>query len=187
MTAYVFGYGSLVNRATHTFDAAHMARISGWRRAWRHVVGRQVAFLTAVPDPASELDGLIANVPDEGWAELDAREHSYDRQLAHDVAHQLGPDTAVHIYHAPPERHIPTLHLHPVILSYLDVVVQGYFREFGEDGVLRFFETTDGWDAPILDDRHAPIYPRHQRLTPQEVELVDRNLKHIGATVIRAP
>jgi len=67
------------------------------------------------------------------------------------------------------------------------VVVQGYFREFGEDGVLRFFETTDGWDAPILDDRQAPVYPRHQRLTPQEVELVDRNLKHIGATVIRAP
>ena len=26
-----------------------------------------------------------------------------------------------------------------VLLSYIDVVVQGYLREFGEDGVARFF------------------------------------------------
>ena len=48
---FFFGYGSLVNRATHDYSDAHPARIEGWRRAWRHVEGRKVAFLTAVPAP----------------------------------------------------------------------------------------------------------------------------------------
>ena len=180
MTGYVFGYGSLVNRATHTYAAAHTARIPGWRRAWRHVEGRSVAFLTAVPDVHSTIDGLVALVPDAEWELLDAREHSYDRLLAKDVAHTLGADAQVHIYHAPPERHIPATSPHPVLLSYLDVVIQGYFRAFTEDGVRRFFETTDGWDAPILDDRSAPVYPRHQQLTEAEVDLTNRYLAEFG-------
>jgi hypothetical protein len=49
---------------------------------------------------------------------------------------------------------------HPVLLSYLDVVVQGYLQEFDEAGVAHFFDTTDGWDAPLLDDRTHPHYPR---------------------------
>ena len=35
----------------------------------------------------------------------------------------------------------------PILLSYLDVVVQGYLAEFGEAGVARFFASTDGWGA----------------------------------------
>lgn len=46
-----------------------------------------------------------------------------------------------------------------VLLSYLDVVVQGYFREFGRKGVVHFFEMTEGWHAPVLNDRANPIYP----------------------------
>ena len=41
-----------------------------------------------------------------------------------------------------------------------------------------FFATTDGWDAPILDDRADPIYPRHQVLKPLETDLVEH---HLGA------
>ena len=67
-----------------------------------------------------------------------------------------------------------------MLLSYIDVVVQGYLREFGERGVRHFFETTDGWEAPVLDDRAAPIYPRHQRLSPDERALVDDQLREIG-------
>jgi hypothetical protein len=66
-------------------------------------------------------------------------------------------------------------------LSYIDVVVQGYLREFGEEGVARFFATTDGWDAPVADDRADPIYLRHQTLTRAERALVDRWLDDLGA------
>jgi hypothetical protein len=53
------------------------------------------------------------------------------------------------------------------------VVVQGYLREFGEAGVKRFFDTTDGWEAPVLNDRADPVYPRHRVLTADERTLVD--------------
>ncbi len=191
-TPYFFGYGSLVNRATHDFQIAHPARISGWRRAWRHVEGRKVAFLTAVPDASSEIAGLTAAVPGADWDHLDQREHSYDRVPAYDVKHNISPAPDIHIYHAPRERHVAASTSRPVLLSYIDVVVQGYLREFGEDAVADFFATTDGWDAPILDDRAEPIYPRHQILKPIETELVEHHLgelrvnrvdrsSHIGA------
>ncbi|MEO1425117.1 MAG: gamma-glutamylcyclotransferase family protein, partial [Pseudomonadota bacterium] len=60
---YFFGYGSLVNRATHAHDDAHPATLRGWRRMWRHTALRPVAFLTVVPAPGSRIDGLIAAVP----------------------------------------------------------------------------------------------------------------------------
>lgn len=179
-TPYFFGYGSLVNRGTHAFQDARRARIAGWRRAWRHVEGRTVAFLTAVPDAACEFAGLIAAVPSADWALLDKREHSYDRVQTAGVQHDLAPAPEIHIYHAPPDRHVAASTLRPVLLSYIDVVVQGYLREFGEDGVAEFFATTSGWDAPILDDRAAPIYSRHQTLTPFEASLVEHHLNALS-------
>ena len=46
----------------------------------------------------------------------------------------------------------------------------------GHAGVSHFFETTDGWDAAILNDRADPVYPRHQALSKDERALVDRHL-----------
>lgn len=180
-TPYFFGYGSLVNRATHAYASAHPAKISGWRRAWRHVEGREVAFLTAVPDAQSEIDGLIAEVPHGDWRALDAREAWYMREPTHAVTHSLSGQVQMQIYHAPKAKHRPASTLHPILLSYLDVVVQGYESEFGAEGVARFFETTDGWDAPIKDDRADPMYPRHQFLTRAQTALVDDQLDRLNA------
>ena len=58
--AFFFGYGSLVNRHTHRYDAAHAASVRGWRRAWRYTPDRQVAYLTAVRDADCRIDGLVA-------------------------------------------------------------------------------------------------------------------------------
>lgn len=181
---YFFGYGSLVNRATHVYADAHPARIAGWRRAWRHVEGRKVAFLSAVPDPASAIDGLMALVPGGDWAALDMREHAYARILATDVAHEVAGATEIHIYHAPDDMHVTATEMRPVLLSYVDVVVQGYLREFGAGGVARFFETTDGWDAPIKADRADPVYPRHQVLSAEETALVDDWLARLGVRFV---
>ena len=71
-----------------------------------------------------------------------------------------------------------------MLLSYIDVVVQGYLREFGEAGVARFFDTTDGWNAPIADDRADPVYGRHQRLNSNERGLVHDHLHAVGARII---
>ena len=179
---FFFGYGSLVNRRTHAHDEAHAARVRGWRRAWRHTDLRPVAFLTAVPAPGAEIDGLIAGVPGADWRSLDLREAAYDRVAAADVAHALDWRPEVSLYAIPEGRHGAPDRAHPVLLSYVDVVVQGYLNEFGEDGVARFFATTDGWDAPVADDRRDPIYLRHQTLARAERALVDRWLDDLGVT-----
>ncbi|MFB9149732.1 gamma-glutamylcyclotransferase family protein [Roseovarius ramblicola] len=179
--AYFFGYGSLVNRATHGFDGARPARLSGWRRVWRHTTLRPVAYLTVMPDAGAEIDGLIAPVPGADWPALDAREAAYARApAARQVRHDLPHTPEIAVYTIPEGHHGAPDAAHPILLSYIDVVVQGYLREFGEDGVARFFDTTQGWDAPVLDDRAAPRYPRHRGLSGDERALTDAHLDRVG-------
>ncbi len=184
--AYFFGYGSLVNRDTHHFQGVHRARLKGWRRVWRHTMLRPVAYLTVVPDADTEIDGLIAEVPHDDWAALDVRERAYDRVAAnHQVTHPLPHAPEIAVYTIPDGKHGYPSETFPVLLSYIDVVVQGYLREFGADGVRRFIETTDGWDVPVLDDRGAPIYPRHRVLDSAERALVDDLLTDHGVRILR--
>jgi hypothetical protein len=183
---FFFGYGSLVNRQTHTYAEAYTARIRGWRRAWLHTPTFNHAFLTAVPSPNDEIDGLIAAVPGADWEALDAREVGYDRHAVDEgLAHTAERPVAAHIYAIPSERAADPTVKHPILLSYLDVVVQGYLREFGEAGAMAFMNTTDGWDAPILDDRAGPRYPRHQLLSPTDRGFVDEQIYRIGARILR--
>ncbi|MGI3165174.1 gamma-glutamylcyclotransferase family protein [Pseudooceanicola sp. 200-1SW] len=177
---HFFGYGSLVNRATHVYGDARPARAQGWRRLWRHTGPHEVAILTAVPHAGTEIEGLIAPVPGADWAALDLREAAYDRlpatpHIAHD-----GAPVEIAIYSIPAAKHPPAPAPRAILLSYLDVVVQGYRTEFGEPGVARFFDTTDGWDTtPVLDDRAAPRYPRAQALSPEDRQLVDQHLARL--------
>lgn len=183
--SYFFGYGSLVNRASHNFAGAVPAQLTGWRRIWRHTDLRPVAYLTVVPDAHAEIDGLIAPVPDADWPALDAREAAYIRApAAHQVRHPLPHSPEIAVYTIPEGMHAAPSRAHPILLSYLDVVVQGYFREFGAAGVQRFFDTTHGWDAPLLDDRSSPHYPRHQSLTDEERELTDGHLDRLGVSLL---
>jgi hypothetical protein len=186
--AYFFGYGSLVNRATHSFKDAHPATARGWRRAWRSTALRPMSFLTAVPDPSCEIQGLIAPVPDDDWAALDAREHAYARVgAAHQISHGLKESPAsIAIYAIEDGQHFDPSVEHPILLSYLDVVLQGYLTEFGPAGATQFLETTSGWDAPLLNDRAAPLYPRAQSLTAGETAFVDEALAGLGVVATPA-
>jgi hypothetical protein len=178
---YFFGYGSLVNRATHDFPDARPARLHGWRRSWQATTLRKVAFLTVTPDPSCTLHGLIAHVPNDDWDALDQREWAYDRLPASDtVDHDVKRPLDIAVYAVSPEHRSTNPESHPILLSYLDVVVQGYLREFGAEGVTHFFDTTQGWGTPILNDRADPRYPRAQQLSHSERALVDENLIALG-------
>jgi hypothetical protein len=177
----VFGYGSLVNLATHTYHAPRVASLSGWRRVWRHSTLRPVAFLSIERAPGARIDGIVAQVPGGNWDALDLREVAYERRDVTDAVSHAGPAAHTAVYEvsaghcgAPDARH-------PVLLSYLDVVAQGFYRVHGPEGARRFFATTAGWDAPILNDRAAPRYPRHQKLAPVEADLVDEMLHALSA------
>lgn len=181
---FFFGYGSLVNRATHAYDQCFSARVRGWRRVWRHTALRPVAFLTVEPCAETEIDGLIAAVPGADWTLLDRRERAYDRVAVTEIHHDVTPPPEVALYTIPEGKHGRPNTAHPVLLSYIDVVLQGYFREFGSEGVQRFVATTHGWDVPVLHDRAHPRYPRHQTLTRAEEALIDEVLSDLPIHIV---
>ncbi|MBF9043050.1 gamma-glutamylcyclotransferase [Rhodobacterales bacterium HKCCE4037] len=180
---YFFGYGSLVNRQTHSYPEAARAHVRGWRRAWQGTSLRKVAYLTAVPDSEGEIAGLIAAVPGADWAALDKREGAYARHPVAAFGHGREVEPLVQIY-AVEDAHA-AVGDHPILLSYLDTVIQGYLAEFGEDGAREFFDTTDGWHLPLLDDRADPIYPRATEINASEREFVDDNLARVAPKAVR--
>ncbi|MEZ5886000.1 MAG: gamma-glutamylcyclotransferase family protein [Paracoccaceae bacterium] len=175
-----FGYGSLVNRATHDHVPGAPARLDGWRRVWRQTRLRPHAFLSVEAAPGAAIDGLVAAVASGDWAALDRREAAYRRHLLSADCLAPAPVWAerVEIYAVDPAHGDPGA-THPVLLSYLDAVVQGFFREFGPEGVARFFATTVGWTS-LIDDRAQPVYPRHQALAARERKLVDDHAEALG-------
>lgn len=182
---HFFGYGSLVNRNTHAFTPIHLSQITGWRRIWRRAPNRPAAFLSVIADSSAQIDGVIAPVPNDDWLALDAREYSYDRIAVTDLVQHTAADVRdISIYAIPPDTSARPDADHPILLSYVDAVLQGYLREFGEAGATRFIETTEGWDTPVRNDRAAPIYPRAQTLSVQERTLVDDMLATARAKVI---
>lgn len=182
---FFFGYGSLVNRRTHDYGRVAPARLSGWRRVWQATDARPAAFLTVVRAPGAVTEGLIAAVPGADWAALDAREAAYQR---HDATRDTAHDSdarAISVYAIAPERRRPSTPDHPILLSYLDTVIQGFLAEYGAAGAARFFDTTLGWDGCVLDDRAAPSYPRATRLHAEERAVVDAGLARVGVQVVR--
>ena len=128
----------------------------------------------------------MAAVPDAAWEALDERERAYDRiPASHQIIHDIGQSPDVVVYSIPDGKHGQPDRTCPVLMSYLDVVVQGYLQEFGEEGARAFFATTEGWDAPILDDRAKPVYARAQLLSAAEHGLVDEMLTSMGVDVIK--
>lgn len=168
-----FGYGSLVNVATHDYASPVPATLAGWSRIWQTTTLRDTAYLSITRDPAARIDGLIARVPGADWAALDAREAAYSRI---DVTQTLASPHQTSVYKVHTDLMSPD-DQGGILLSYLDVVVQGYLHVFGADGVARFFATTDSWNRPIINDRDKPRYPRHQRISDAERALVDTHLK----------
>ncbi len=175
---YFFGYGSLVNLATHVYSDPHAAKISGWRRTWTTTNDTKFALLNIQPFAENMLLGMIAGIPDSNWCALDQRELGYHRQDVTDVvfSDKLTLQSCSVYVVSKPAKSIKEKNS-PILLTYLDVVLQGFLQIYGERGPKEFFATTDSWDRPVLDDRKDPRYPRHQRLRKDETAMVNDLLK----------
>ncbi|SMY08800.1 gamma-glutamylcyclotransferase family protein [Flavimaricola marinus] len=174
-----FGYGSLVNTATHDYPNPRRATLTGYRRVWRHTSLRPVAFLSVEPAADSRIEGLVAEVPHGDWAALDLRESAYTRRDVTALTTHDGPANPVAVYAVSQGHLSDPAAAHPILLSYIDVVVQGYLRHFGPAGAQAFFDSTSGWSAPIHDDRANPLYPRAQSLTADETAFTDAALARV--------
>ncbi|MEM1376801.1 MAG: gamma-glutamylcyclotransferase family protein [Pseudomonadota bacterium] len=179
-----FGYGSLVNPATHRTEIVGYVKagLCGWRREWKsrgtdHVGSHPVALLSSSPHSDNAiLPGLLvfdhaANLP-----ALDIREAGYDRRELTaadlDIATPVPAGCPIYVYEGQPQ---PDSNRSNVILqSYLDAVLQGYFVMYGAEGVDGFVRSTARFDTPLLRDRETPNYPRAVTLTHEERDLIDR-------------
>ncbi len=179
-----FGYGSLVNLATHDYVNPRKTTVHGWRRQWVYSLKRDVSFLSVSQDPQCSIQGLVADVTHIGWDALDLREVGYNRLALPDTALSETGFSGVQIYKADPAHVDPTALEKPILLSYIDCVVQGFLEHFGKDGVAAFFETTAGWERSIKNDRTAPIYPRAQILTDAQTKMVDKHLLNLPVTIV---
>ncbi|MEM6462089.1 MAG: gamma-glutamylcyclotransferase [Pseudomonadota bacterium] len=192
LIAYV-GYGSLANRETLATDYVHAqpVRLHGWRRCWRP---RKQGDPVRSPTPTSLLsarqvadgfiDGLLVFDRLSNLPHVDKREATYDRvEVPRERLEVLGgdlPDCVIYVYEAQTNAasHDPE---HPILQSYLDAVLQGFFREFGHQGVHDFLHTTDGFERGIHLDRHDPVYSRSVTLAEHEMHFIDTVLSRHSA------
>lgn len=188
-----FGYGSLVNRATHRTRilGAVPATVRGWRRHWQarpDISEAAIALLSvkAESDAGHTLPGLLVFDHIDNLPALDEREAGYDRRVVDadklEIGHDVAFDGPVYIYEARPPA-APELK-HGILQSYLDAVLQGYLVEYGEDAVRRFILDTHAFDTPVIRDRHAPRYPRPVSLSEAELSLIDDFLGQHGVTYL---
>ena len=180
-----FGYGSLVNRETRPREElAAPARLRGWHRLWGHRVAprenRPPACSLSIapnvpeaplaePNPAagepgeSGIDGVVVRLPLAALPVLDQRESGYDRLTLpaadFDLPAGLGVEH-VHVYRSKVENRTSPFPAQPILQSYVDCVMAGYLRVFGEGGLDAFLLSTRGWEGAIVDDRAAPRYVR---------------------------
>jgi glutathione-specific gamma-glutamylcyclotransferase len=160
-----FGYGSLVNRHTRpAHTRARPARLAGWIRQWKHCIdlpfGKACA-LTAEKRAGCEIEGVLVLDHHDGLAAVDDREAGYRRERI-ELPEMEAPagEMDIFIYVSAPEWNHWGSAEYPILRSYVDCVLAGYLEVWGREGAAKFIKGTEGWGAPILDDRAAPRYPR---------------------------
>lgn len=186
-----FGYGSLVNRATHKTAVVHAvpARLKGRARHWRprpDMPGFPAALLTVLPEPGGDVDGLLVFDKAANLPAIDAREARYERfELSGAELEIFGDAPAqctVYVYQAisylPPHRQEPR-----ILQSYLDAVLQGFLREHGRAGVERFVSSTRNFHFAVHGDRDDPVYPRAVTLSAFEQDYFDALLAEAGIRI----
>ena len=181
-TIAYFGYGSLVNLGSlrTPYISAHRATLKGWKRCWlsrpkvdgSFAADEGLAFLSVVKVADAEIDGLLIIDHATSLPALDKREAMYQRtpiEAADIRFHDEVPQAdSQFLYVAAQPAATSQSH---ILRSYLDVVMQGYLKQFGEQGLQRFIATTLNFDIPVREEREEPLYPRATTLSDEEIRL----------------
>ena len=178
----LFGYGSLINDESRarSFNSkkCYGANLLNHQRAWCvPVPDAEVTALGLLPHTGASCNGVLIEISDSEIAQADARENpsGYERISLpwENVMWEAGSNLAeaeaaewrtlpLWIYCAAHNQ--PPSDDRPIIQSYVDVVLLGVLKRgirFAENFVL----STQGWDAPWIDDRQAPRYVRALKST----------------------
>jgi hypothetical protein len=182
----VFAYGSLVNSGTRQSGVRSLPGVlPGWVRQWKHCIetpNGKICALTVAPDARKEVRGLVLFQDTNDLAELDQRESGYSRVRVN-VCLENSPlgkmEPRFFTYVGDLAHSAFGSDEFPIWRSYLDCVLGGYFELGGRWAMDNFIASTLGWDAPILDDRQTPKYPRAVTLASNQKREIDEALvKH---------
>ena len=200
MKAYIFGYGSLLERASRTrtnSDAigAWPARVVGFERGWFHqskdFVGSTCTFLGAVEAASKTINGVIYAVAD--FESTKEREVGYTATPIHpgriemlDGGPDWNPGMTVYIFLSNPDSisktKEPTSEI-PMVESYVDICINGcleleaLYRKVNGSFTKEFIDTTSGWNGYWVDDR---IYPRRPFIYTPNAGAIDKALQAGG-------
>lgn len=170
-TQFLIGYGSLIDADSRAGTAgarleALPIRVSadfGWRRVWNLVAGSGFTALGLesgrADAPAETINGVMFPVDGPMLAKFDRREAGYDRvAVPHALIQslswmQLPVAGTAFIYVPKPGARagVPDAG-HPIVQSYVDLVVSGALP-YGEPFAREVIETTFGWETFWLNDR----------------------------------
>lgn len=199
MTTYVFGYGSLLERASRTRTnpealAAWPARVTGYQRGWFHQfadnVGSTCTYVGAEKAEGQTINGVIYPVSD--FEKTKQRETGYTAiQLNADEIAMLdggGPwsadgDLKAYVFVSNQDSisktkaPTPTF---PMVQSYVDICINGcleidaLYRTAKGSFAQEFVRTTSGWNANWVNDR---IYPRRPFIYAPNASAIDKVLQ----------
>jgi hypothetical protein len=196
-SAYVFGYGSLIEKASRTRTnpeafAAWPARVVGYQRGWFHQfannVGSTCTYLGAVDDSGATISGVIYKVND--FENTIERETGYTHTEIKSQITMLDGGAPwdqgkVYIFLSQPDyiskTKEPTPEM-PMVQSYVDICVNGcleiealYRRATGY--VQEFIRTSRGWNKFWVNDR---LYPRRPFIYSPNASAIDKALQAGG-------
>jgi Gamma-glutamyl cyclotransferase, AIG2-like len=192
MANYVFGYGSLMEKASRTRTEpkavdAYPAIIGGYKRGWYNrdpaTIGFQPTFLGVVPFHDAVCNGVIFPVTDEQLIRFNEREKGYhtetitgDKVELLDGRPWLEPDATVYIYVT--DNQVEPNFEYPIVQSYLDICVNGCLELEGMYPIAKnrqftdiFFLRTYGWNEYWVNDR---IYPRRPHVYQPNARTIDK-------------
>ncbi len=180
MRLAVFGYGSLVSRASITETLGREApthapaRLAGWRRRWsvyrvnrahekvferidgepfEHVVGLNIERAPDSPE-AEWPNGVLIELSEGELERLDRREVRYDRVdvTGHVIADDVGFDR-VFAFTAKVGHFAAEPPPGSIIIASYVSACKTAFEELGADGWETFLATTGEFPAPVVDAR----------------------------------
>jgi hypothetical protein len=194
-SAYVFGYGSLIERASRTRtnpDAVGgwPARVTGYQRGWFHQfannVGSTCTFLGAIENAGATINGVVYKVDD--FEKTQQRETGYtaarvDGKIAMlDGGGPLDPAIKAYIFVSNPEdiskTKEPTPDI-PMVESYVDICINGCLEiealyRSAAGFTQEFIKTSTGWNKYWVNDR---LYPRRPFIYAPNASAIDKALQ----------
>ena len=195
---YVFGYGSLIEKASRTRtnpDAigAWPARVAGYQRGWFHQfannVGSTCTYLGAIENAGATINGVVYKVGD--IEKTKERETGYtatrvDGKITMlDGSGPLDPTDEVYLFVSNPEdiskTKEPTPGI-PMVESYVDICINGCLEiealyRSAAGFTQEFIKTSTGWNKYWVNDR---LYPRRPFIYCPNSSAIDQALQTGG-------